>query len=49
MFDQSMGEAVVGVFFYIGMASAAFLCGTVGIILLGDDFKRILKFGKGSS
>lgn len=43
MFNQSMGEAVVGVFFYIGIGSAILLGSVIGIILLEDSFRKILR------
>jgi len=41
MFNQSMGEAVVSVFFYMGVGSAILLGSTIGIILLEDNFRKI--------
>lgn len=41
MFNQSMGEAVVGIFFYIGVGSVTLLGGVIGVILLGDDMRKL--------
>ncbi|MDE1830497.1 MAG: hypothetical protein KGI25_09260 [Thaumarchaeota archaeon] len=43
MFNQSMGEVVVSVFFYMGVGSAIVLGGVIGIILLEGEIRKIAR------
>lgn len=45
LFDKSMGEAVVGVFVYMGLGSAVFLAGVIGVLLLKDAVGKISRTG----
>lgn len=40
-----MGEAVVSVFVYMGIGSGILLAGAIGLFLLGDEIRKIRRFG----